>query len=542
MLLNKLFAEINNIYLSFFRYLREVYLNSSIYDKKISIVESKSLIYKPTLSILSCLIKYDKKKQNIEDFDIETIWNKRGASNGNFVKLQNFFWLFSIDLKSSSKLTQSIIEKWIDRNQKYKNETWKIDILSKRVIAWISNSILTYEDANRKYKNKIDNIINKQINHLLLEIERSNSVDDKLLGCTAIILSGISYKNERFLNFGLKLLKKIISSSFDNSYFPRSRSIRQLVFYLKYFVLIRELLKESLSNIPDYLDEIIFYLGKSFDLLSSSNQSLLFNGNHISDQNDFKKYLSRHKYKFLNTQVESGGYAFLKDKNSMICMDIGPSPIKKFSDNYQSGTLSFEFFYKNEKIICNSGYFQNYKKKLNVLSKSSAVHSTLILDNKSICSFNIAKNKKSLLEKGVKVFEKEIENDKNIWAISSSHDGYVKNYGVIHCRKLNYDTKNLVLQGKDILKKKNNFKKSNFNIRFHFMPNAKITKTYDNNTVLIELEHSGWKFNSSDGLIDIESGLFFGNKNRYQENLNINLSGITTEEEQIIKWELIKIS
>ena len=542
MLLNKLFAEINNIYLSFFRYLREIYLNSSIYDKKISIVEGKSLIYKPTLSILSCLIKYDKKKQNIEDFDIETIWNKRGASNGNFVKLQNFFWLFSIDLKSSSKLTQSIIEKWIDRNQKYKNETWKIDILSKRVIAWISNSILTYEDANRKYKNKIDNIINKQINHLLLEIERSNSVDDKLLGCTAIILSGISYKNERFLNFGLKLLKKIISSSFDNSYFPRSRSIRQLVFYLKYFVLIRELLKESLSNIPDYLDEIIFYLGKSFDLLSSSNQSLLFNGNHISDQNDFKKYLSRHKYKFLNTQVESGGYAFLKDKNSMICMDIGPSPIKKFSDNYQSGTLSFEFFYKNEKIICNSGYFQNYKKKLNVLSKSSAVHSTLILDNKSICSFNIAKNKKSLLEKGVKVFEKEIENDKNIWAISSSHDGYVKNYGVIHCRKLNYDTKNLVLKGKDILKKKNNFKKSNFNIRFHFMPNAKITKTYDNNTVLIELEHSGWKFNSSDGLIDIESGLFFGNKNRYQENLNINLSGITTEEEQIIKWELIKIS
>ena len=541
MLLNKLFAEINNIYLSFFRYLREIYLNSSIYDKKISIVEGKSLIYKPTLSILSCLIKYDKKKQNIEDFDIETIWNKRGASNGNFVKLQNFFWLFSIDLKSSSKLTQSIIEKWIDRNQKYKNETWKIDILSKRVIAWISNSILTYEDANRKYKNKIDNIINKQINHLLLEIERSNSVDDKLLGCTAIILSGISYKNERFLNFGLKLLKKIISSSFDNSYFPRSRSIRQLVFYLKYFVLIRELLKESLSNIPDYLDEIIFYLGKSFDLLSSSNQSLLFNGNHISDQNDFKKYLSRHKYKFLNTQVESGGYAFLKDKNSMICMDIGPSPIKKFSDNYQSGTLSFEFFYKNEKIICNSGYFQNYKKKLNVLSKSSAVHSTLILDNKSICSFNIAKNKKSLLEKGVKVFEKEIENDKNIWAISSSHDGYVKNYGVIHCRKLNYDTKNLVLKGKDILKKKNNFKKSNFNIRFHFMPNAKITKTYDNNTVLIELEHSGWKFNSSDGLIDIESGLFFGNKNRYLENLNINLSGVTVEEEQIIKWELSKI-
>ena len=38
-----------------------------------------------------------------------------------------------------------------------------------------------------------------------------------------------------------------------------------MVFYLKYFILIRELLKDSLNDIPDYLDEIIFYLGKSYD-------------------------------------------------------------------------------------------------------------------------------------------------------------------------------------------------------------------------------------------------------------------------------------
>ena len=198
MLLGKISTNISKIFLIFFNYFRRIYLKSSFYDKKISIIESKSIIYKPALSTLSCLIKYDKKKQKIEDFDIQTIWNKRDISKKNFNKLHNFFWLFSIDLKNSSKHTRSIIEKWIDKNQNYKNDTWKINILSKRVIAWISNSVLTYDDSEKNYKNKIDKSINKQINHLILEIKRSNDVDDKLLGCTAIILSGISYNNERF--------------------------------------------------------------------------------------------------------------------------------------------------------------------------------------------------------------------------------------------------------------------------------------------------------------------------------------------------------
>ena len=41
--------------------------------------------------------------------------------------------------------------------------------------------------------------------------------------------------------------------------FTKSRNIRQLVFYLKYFILIREWLKDSQNEIPEYLNEKIFY-------------------------------------------------------------------------------------------------------------------------------------------------------------------------------------------------------------------------------------------------------------------------------------------
>ena len=60
---------------------------------------------------------------------------------------------------------------------------------------------------------------------------------------------------------------------------------------------------------------------------------------------------------------------------------------KQFSESYQSGALSFEFFYLKNKIVTNCGYFQKNNHQLNKISKSSATHSSLIIENRSINFF-----------------------------------------------------------------------------------------------------------------------------------------------------------
>ncbi len=531
---------INEFFFSLSTHIRNIYLRSSFYNNKISKLEISNIKYKPSLSILSCLIKYEKKKIKIEDLDKDNIWNKE-VSNRNHNKLNNFFWLFSIDLKSSNFVTQSIVEKWIDINKTYNFKNWQVDVLSKRIISWISNSNIVYDESDISYKNKFNLSINKQVNHLINEIKRSISVDDKLLGCTAITITGLSYKNTRFLNFGLLLLKKIIQSSFDKDFFPKTRSIRQLNFYLKYFVLIRELLKESLNEIPEYLDEAIFYLGKSYSIFSDIEKSLLFNGNHQISSSEFNKYLSMHRYKFENTDSEVGGYAILKKKASILAMDIGPSPSRKFSNNYQSGALSFEFFYKGIKLVSNSGYFQNYKDKFNLISKSTAAQSTLVVDNHSSCSFE----KKSLnykkIENGLNILDKEVVNEKNYCLIKASHDGYLKRFGIIHQRSVELLVAENKLFGKDKLIKKREVSSKKFDIRFHFLPGVKIVKTLDGKIILIEIENSGWRFMTNCEIINIESGVYFGNKNLSNENQNICISGNINNDIQEIKWEFEKI-
>ena len=71
--------------------LRKFYLNSSFYNKKISKIDNKNLIYKPSPSLFDCLVKYNKQKNNIDDFDFETIWKIENMNDISKFKLNSFF-------------------------------------------------------------------------------------------------------------------------------------------------------------------------------------------------------------------------------------------------------------------------------------------------------------------------------------------------------------------------------------------------------------------------------------------------------------------
>ncbi|MBC8300588.1 MAG: heparinase II/III-family protein [Pelagibacterales bacterium] len=543
MILKNSLSYFNQFFFFIFNQVRKFYLNSKIYNNKISKINENNLEYKPSPSLLDCFIKYKKNKKNIEDFSLNEIWFNKNLKKNDYKNLHSFFWLFTLDLNSSKKNVQSVILNWINNNHKYNNLNWGVDILSKRVIAWISNSKITYENSNESYKEKFDSLIQKQINHLINEINRSKWVDDKMIGCAAIILGGLAYnEKDKFLDHGLNLLKKIIKFSFDKEGFPKSRNIRQLNFYLKYFILIREWLKESQNEIPEYLNEIIFHLGQAYFLIHKNiDETFLFNGNQVSKNPDFENYLKRLGYNFKNENNEVGGYILLKNKKFAFAMDLGSTPDKKFSDDYQSGALSFEIIRNNKKLICNSGYFQNYKHQLNNISKTTACHSTLSIANHSSVQFVKQPDSPSKISTGLKIFNKKIISENNYWSASASHDGYNKRFGIIHERKIDFlhDAEKFI--GVDKIFKKKKFKSVNFEIRFHLDPESKIMKTQDGKAIYIDLNNEGWKFICKEYKIDVETGLFFGLKNNFTENQNIVISGMVQNEEQKISWELKKI-
>jgi uncharacterized heparinase superfamily protein len=211
------------------------------------------------------------------------------------------------------------------------------------------------------------------------------------------------------------------------------------------------------------------------------------------------------------------------------------------SNDYQSGALSFEIISGGKKLICNSGYFANKLNKLNKLSKSTALQSTLNIEDYSSCSFKKSKLPGYIIDQGLKIINKNIVFENNYWKISASHDGYLKKFSSIHAREIEFYPEQIKFIGTDKIIRKNKDKNVKFDIRFHLDPDSKVMKTQDNRSILIELENEGWKFSCKKFDINIDNGLYFGNKNSYKENHNIFISGITHETEQIIKWEITKL-
>ena len=221
-------------------------------------------------------------------------------------------------------------------------------------------------------------------------------------------------------------------------------------------------------------------------------------------------------------------------------MDVGSSPNSKYTQNYQSGALSFEIISNGKKLVTNCGYYKKNNQNLNEISKSSAVHSTLIIDDNSSCKFTKKKDK-LILKAGLKITQRNSVCEKNYWKINAAHDGYFKKFKSIHERNIEFFPEQMKFVGNDkIIRKKNNHNLK-FDIRFHLEPNIKLMKTQDNKSILIELEDEGWKFTCDNYEINIDNGLYFGNKNSYIENQNIFISGILNNNEENVRWEIKKI-
>ena len=201
-----------------------------------------------------------------------------------------------------------------------------------------------------------------------------------------------------------------------------------------------------------------------------------------------------------------------------------------------------------QKVICNSGYGKYLSQKFTSISRSTAAHSTLYINDTSSCTFqkNQSINKiygNSLVHKH-KVIKKNYTEDKDFYAISAAHNGYEKKFGYIHTRSIKISKKEDKIFGIDELKKtKKNSNLLNYFIRFHVYPNTKIVKTMAGNLILISLSNGeGWSLLSETNNLEIEKNIFFGNKNGIINNESISMSGKITGEILSIKWVIERVS
>tara|TARA_Y100000590_G_scaffold157038_1_gene180516 strand:+ start:854 stop:2509 length:1656 start_codon:yes stop_codon:yes gene_type:complete len=540
------FSILKIIFLEF----KNFYFKSNFYNKKLVSFTPERTFYNPSTYLSSSLTTITDDFYKITNTEPKLLWEISSNEKIKFENLHSFLWLTKLDRKNNKVITKNIIKSWIENYFDYHPSVWDMEITAKRIISWSSNIDITLEDSEKNYKEKFFISLVKQSNFLSKNLNNLFYSPAKIISCAAIILSGIMFR-ENNLNYklGIKELEKIIKNYFDENGFPKSRNPEDLFICLKYLILIREWFKEAQKPIPDFLNEIIQKCGNCYTLLCCSNKQFpLFNGATEINHEGYDIFLKNLKYKFSNKNYEVADLIKVKKKKLEFFMDCGNPPPDNFVKYYQAGCLAFELTSNKQKVICNSGYGKYLSVKLSSLSRSTASHSTLYINDTSSCIFQ--KNKfinkiygNSLVEK-LKIINKNYTENKDFYLISASHNGYEKKFGYIHNRSVKILKNKDKMYGIDELKKNINCKHPLiYFVRFHIYPDTKIVKTKAGNSILISLSNGeGWLIESETNDLRIEKNVFFGNKNKIINSESISISGKINQDVVSIKWTIERIN
>jgi uncharacterized heparinase superfamily protein len=540
------FSILNIFFLSF----RNFYFKSNYYNKKLISIIPDRIFYRPGTFLNAALTTSRNDFYQIKDIQPASLWKISSKKKQKFENLHSFLWLTKIDRKNSKIVTKNIIRSWIDHFFNYEPNVWKMEITAKRIISWTSNTDITLENSDKLYKERFFTSLIKQSNFLLKNLNSLLYLPDKIICCAAIILSGIIFKENNFnYKIGVKELEKVIKTYFDQEGFPKSRNPEEVFISIKYLILIREWFREAQKPIPDFLNDIIQKCGNCYSFLSCSDKKFpLFNGASEINYKDYDVFLKNLKYKFNNQNYELASLTKVKNKKIDFFMDCGNPPQNKFAKYYQAGCLSFELISNKQKIISNSGYGKYFSEKLTSLSRSTAAHSTLYINDTSSCIFQ--KNKfinkvygNSLIKKH-KIISKNYTENKEFYIISASHNGYEKKFGCIHKRSIKIFKNEDKIIGLDEIEKNKNYSNSLiYFIRFHIYPEIKITKTKAGNSILISLSNGeGWLLESKKNNFVIEKNIFLGNKSKIINNESVCITGYINKELISVEWELKKVS
>ena len=524
------------------KFFKKLYFSSKNYNKSLESKTPQQVYYNPNPFLLSIITSYKDRSFQISEVDPNVFWleNKKKDTE----QMHNFFWLNLIDRKADNKKLKKIIYVWMLKNSEYKQSIWETSTLSSRVISWILNIDIILNNSTFDFKKTFLNSIVKQTNHLKRNIKFEKDVSKKVEILTAIILTGLVFKEyEENYDVGIKELETIVKVCFDNSGFPLSRNPSDLFFFSKYFIFLKEIIKGSQKYIPEFLEDIIEKNLNCIHYIKTPDEQLpLFNGAVSINLNQIQKYLDDFKPDNKNNNL--GGLFKIKHKNHFLLVDIDRPPQKKFSKSYQSGPLSFEYFLDGIKIITNSGFGKDISKKAELLSRLTACQSTLTINDTSITKFEknetICKIFGNSIKNTFKTFDFSQKKENGLLGCSISNNGYEKKFGCTHKREIYLDKENNHLKGTDHIFKAKDGYPIRYAFRFHINPELNVVKTISGNSALIQIsKNKSLIFTINNEDLEIEKSIFLAKK-KIIDSACITISGNLVNKNKIFSWEIRK--
>jgi uncharacterized heparinase superfamily protein len=440
------------------------------------------------------------------------------------VALLGFGWLRHLraaDTALTRANARSLVDDWMSNPTRKRPLERRADVLARRVISLLSQAPLVLSDTDGKFYRRYLRGLTREIRFLRYAMLDLPDGVPRLQVLIALCYASLCLANQAGHIRGAsrklsdELLRQILP---DGGHI--SRNPGALVELLSDLLPLRQTFAaRNIAPPPALLNAIDRMMPMLRFFRHGDGSFSLFNG-MSSAPNDLVAtllaYDDTHGAPMAN--MPHTGFQRIDAAAMTVIIDTGPPPQPSVSHDAHAGCLAFELSAGPSRIVINCGMPTTGRDNWRAFARGTAAHSTLTYHDTSSCQFVELSAMKRLLQgapvtagpSNVESYREAVPNGE---LLTSSHDGYLHRFGVVHRRVLMASQDGARLDGEDSLtpapggKIKGN--ESDYALRFHLHPSVKASRLSDARGVMLVLPNRDvWTFEALDDKVDLEDSVF----------------------------------
>jgi len=497
----------------------------------------------------------------LAEVDTESPFEIDPPSEGWARELYGFGWLRHLRAAGSElsrEQAKVLVNDFIALKRSLPGLAWQPEIMGRRVISWLSNSVLVLDTGEPQAYETFLRALSSQLRYLSASYRDAPDGVPRLVSLMALVYAGLCIAEQQAV---VERYTRPLCKELERQILPDgghiSRNPEALVELLLDLLPLKQCFVARDRPPPKELTDAIERIMPMLRFFRTSDGTLTrFTGAGPTPTDALATALAYDDVKGAPVRyAANSAYARLECGSTLFICDIGPTPAASLSITAHAGFLSFEMSSGNAPMIVNCGTPSVDHDEWRPFSRSTPAHSTLTFEDVSSGEFGTSGTNGALPTVDAPLLgpanaqatlSDQVDSTDNI-RIRGSHDGYLERFGVTHARQMLIAPNGLLISAEDKLSAPQGLKSPDENliagdyaVRFHLHPSVRAELGSDGQSVELRLKNGeAWRITSNAPETTLEQSFFLADARGPQPTSQVVLGGFIGEASEVrIVWNI----
>jgi uncharacterized heparinase superfamily protein len=471
------------------------------------------------------------------------------------VELLGFGWLRHLRAAESAITRangRALVDEWITLQGSWHPLAWRPDVLSRRIISWLSQATLVLQDADVSFYRRFLRSLLRQVSYLRHTAGDARRGVAHLQAIIALANAALCIAGQRRR---IRSTTAALQQELERQILPDGGHVGRdpgaiIEILLELLPLRQAYASRNIAPPPALLNATDRMMPMLRFFRHSDGTFARFNGMGATPADLLLTLMAYDEARGAPVaNAPHSGYQRLESRGGVLVMDVGKAPPIEMGLEAHAGFLAFEFSSpKHNSLIVNCGMPPTAREDWRPLARTTASHSTVTFNDTSSARFITSPTFRHVLGgspmlDGPTQVAVVREDRADAIVLRATHDGYAERYGILHDRTISLSADGTRLEGEDVFRSADGGDQvrasaDKYAVRFHLHPTVKATRLSDGHgAMLMAPDKDVWTFSVREGRVELEDSVYLAGAEGPRRTLQLVVYGHARHAPRVV-WSL----